>query len=69
MAKPNYSFEKRQRELARKKKQEEKRSRHARPKSADDGSPAEESPDTPESTAQTQGPGATDPAQPDPGKI
>jgi hypothetical protein len=42
MAKPNYSFEKRQRELARKKKQEEKRSRHAKPKSADDGSPADE---------------------------
>jgi len=42
MAKPNYSFEKRQRELARKKKQEEKRLRHARSKSADDGSiPAE----------------------------
>jgi len=37
MAKPNYSFEKRQRELARKKKQEEKRLRHARPKSVDDG--------------------------------
>jgi hypothetical protein len=43
MAKPNYSFEKRQRELARKKKQEEKRLRHVRPKSVDDGSPAEES--------------------------
>jgi hypothetical protein len=42
MAKPNYSFEKRQRELARKKKQEEKRSRHVKPKSADDGSPPEE---------------------------
>jgi len=43
MAKPNYSFEKRQRELAKKKKQEEKRLRHARPKSSDDGSAA---PDT-----------------------
>jgi len=42
MAKPNYSFEKRQRELARKKKQEEKRSRHVKPKSADDGSPSDE---------------------------
>ena len=29
MAKPNYSFEKRQRELARKKKQEEKRQKKA----------------------------------------
>ncbi|SPJ18534.1 conserved hypothetical protein [Burkholderiales bacterium] len=55
MAKPNYSFEKRQRELARKKKQEEKRLRHARPKSVDDGStpiepstlPAEPAPDKP----------------------
>ena len=57
MAKPNYSFEKRQRELAKKKKQEEKRLRHARPKSPDDasdnpdnttpapaGSPADETP-------------------------
>lgn len=35
MAKTNYSYEKRQRELARKKKQEEKRARHSRPKSAD----------------------------------
>jgi len=42
MAKPNYSFEKRQRELARKKKQEEKRLRHARPKATDDGFLAEE---------------------------
>jgi hypothetical protein len=42
MAKPNYSFEKRQRELARKKKQEEKRSRHAKPKSPDDGSSPDE---------------------------
>jgi len=44
MAKPNYSFEKRQRELARKKKQEEKRLRHARQKTIEDGSPAIESP-------------------------
>jgi hypothetical protein len=47
MAKPNYSFEKRQRELARKKKQEEKRSRHVKPKTADDGSSPEEPPVTP----------------------
>ncbi len=33
MAKPNYSFEKRQRELAKKKKQEEKRQRKAAEKS------------------------------------
>jgi len=44
MAKPNYSFEKRQRELARKKKQEEKRSRHVKPKSTDDGPAAEDAP-------------------------
>ncbi len=31
MAKPNYSFEKRQRELAKKKKKEEKASRKANP--------------------------------------
>ncbi len=52
MAKPNYSYEKRQRELARKKKQEEKRLRHARPKTADDppaadGEPAAPPGDTP----------------------
>jgi len=50
MAKPNYSFEKRQRELARKKKQEEKRSRHARTKSVDDGSNPSESPADPVAT-------------------
>jgi hypothetical protein len=33
LAKPNYSFEKRQRELAKKKKQEEKRQRKAAEKS------------------------------------
>jgi hypothetical protein len=42
MAKPNYSFEKRQRELARKKKQEEKRSRHAKSKSPDDAATTED---------------------------
>jgi hypothetical protein len=55
MAKPNYSYEKRQRELARKKKQEEKRLRHARPKPAGDATlapdgaeaPAEERPGEP----------------------
>ena len=44
MAKPNYSFEKRQRELARKKKQEEKRSRHVKPKSTDDGPAPDDAP-------------------------
>jgi len=39
MAKPNYSFEKRQRELAKKKKQEEKRQRKAAHKS--DAEPAQ----------------------------
>jgi hypothetical protein len=42
MAKPNYSYEKRQRELAKKKKQEEKRLRHARPKTPDEGPTAVE---------------------------
>jgi len=51
MAKPNYSFEKRQRELARKKKQEEKRLRHARPKSAEDGPASTESSAVPAETA------------------
>lgn len=36
MAKPNYSFEKRQRELAKKKKQEEKAAKKAREKAGDD---------------------------------
>jgi hypothetical protein len=58
MAKPNYSFEKRQRELARKKKQEEKRLRHARSKSAEDGpqpteSSASADPDVVKATAQS----------------
>lgn len=42
MAKPNYSFEKRQRELAKKKKQEEKRQRKATHKP--DGSPVDDEP-------------------------
>jgi hypothetical protein len=37
MAKPNYSFEKRQRELAKKKKKEEKANRKASPHSGDAG--------------------------------
>jgi hypothetical protein len=44
MAKPNYSFEKRQRELARKKKQEAKRERKAhKAEPANTTAPAEES--------------------------
>lgn len=45
MAKPNYSFEKRQRELAKKKKKEEKLKDKAERKSSPDGSDAgDESP-------------------------
>jgi hypothetical protein len=51
MAKPNYNFEKRQRELARKKKQEEKRLRklekNVRPPDGTDA-PAPEAPKEPE---------------------
>jgi hypothetical protein len=39
MAKPNYSFEKRQRELAKKKKKEEKKLQKARAKEAGDTDP------------------------------
>jgi hypothetical protein len=42
VAKPNYSFEKRQRELAKKKKKEEKASRKANP--APDAAPDEQRP-------------------------
>jgi hypothetical protein len=54
LAKPNYSFEKRQRELAKKKKQEEKRQRKAAEK-------AEKVSDTnePDSPAAEQGPPST----------
>jgi len=62
MAKPNYSYEKRQRELARKKKQEEKRLRHARPKSADSGPDAAEPAASSPSDA-AAGPPATDEAK------
>lgn len=41
MAKPNYSFEKRQRELAKKKKQEEKRQRKASHRPDSDPAPAD----------------------------
>ena len=39
MAKPNYSFEKRQRELAKKKKKEEKASHKSTPGQPDSGEP------------------------------
>ncbi len=41
MAKPNYSFEKRQRELAKKKKKEEKLKEKAERKSGTDAGPGE----------------------------
>lgn len=39
MAKPNYNFEKRQKDLARKKKQEEKRQRKAERKNSETDTP------------------------------
>lgn len=39
LAKPNYAFQKRQRELAKKQKKEEKRLRRQDPSTATDGSP------------------------------
>ncbi|HZV55326.1 MAG TPA: hypothetical protein VFF82_10345 [Rhodocyclaceae bacterium] len=47
MAKPNYQFEKRQRDLAKKAKQEEKRQKKLKGTSADDGS-QNVTPDAPE---------------------
>ena len=56
MAKPNYAFEKRQRELAKKRKKEEKLARKAQPRGeggeapegadAEEGAPAQESGET-----------------------
>jgi hypothetical protein len=54
MARPNYSFEKRQRELAKKKKKEEKRARKAGLTEDQTGSEQETSPDAP--TRETQPP-------------
>jgi hypothetical protein len=54
LAKPNYSFEKRQRELAKKKKKEEKEREKAARKAA--GLPPV--PDEPEDNGQQAGPGA-----------
>lgn len=42
MAKPNYSFEKRQKELAKKKKKEEKEQRKAAAKAAGNPEPADD---------------------------
>lgn len=47
MAKPNYSFEKRQRELAKKKKKEEKAARKSSPSPRDAAGPDEAATDTP----------------------
>ena len=58
MAKPNYSFEKRQRELAKKRKKEEKAARKGSP-----GSPNE--PDAPD--AATAAPDGVPPPAPAPG--
>jgi hypothetical protein len=60
MAKPNYSFEKRQRELAKKKKKEEKLKEKAGRKAGDGG--AEDAPDE-ETTAGSE---PADPASPAP---
>ncbi|HJW53499.1 MAG TPA: hypothetical protein VJ501_15915 [Burkholderiaceae bacterium] len=46
MAKPNYSFEKRQRELAKKKKQEVKRQKKAADRADKVGTPADGTNDT-----------------------
>lgn len=55
MATPNYSYEKRQRELAKKRKAEEKRQRKLNGKSDDAAAPDE---------PQAEGEPATDPANP-----
>lgn len=48
MAKPNYSFEKRQKELAKKKKKEEKEQRKAAAKAAGLPEPAEDADEAPQ---------------------
>ncbi|MDP1693406.1 MAG: hypothetical protein Q8L49_15895 [Burkholderiaceae bacterium] len=60
MATPNYSYEKRQRELAKKRKQEEKRQKKSNPRP--DGEPDGPGPD--DNTAQ----GGVQPATPVPGR-
>ena len=64
MAKPNYQFEKRQRDLKRKQKQDEKRERKLAAKRAKEGQP-----DTPGETpepAATGAPDDTPPSDPQP---
>lgn len=61
MATPNYSYEKRQRELAKKRKQEEKRQKKLNHRVGDDAAPGEV--DAPEAAA---GSGAAGAAAPDP---
>ena len=51
MAKPNYQFEKRQRELEKKRKQEEKRQRDLAARSLPDGGASEEASEQPATTA------------------
>jgi hypothetical protein len=53
LAKPNYSFEKRQRELAKKKKQEQKRLDRLANKTRTDPVPPAESPPNPSDTTST----------------
>ena len=63
MAKPNYSFEKRQRELAKKKKKEEKEKERADRKA---GAPGSGDASTDQGAADTEAPGtppATEPAR------
>nr|WP_130433753.1 hypothetical protein [Rivibacter subsaxonicus] len=58
MATPNYSYEKRQRELAKKRKKEEKLQRKASGKPGDDG----DAPADADDQAATEAPGDTPPA-------
>ena len=55
MAKPNYSFEKRQRELAKKKKKEEKLKEKAGRKVDADGNETPDSPSPPQEGAPAEG--------------
>ena len=48
LATPNYSYEKRQRELAKKRKAEEKRQRKLNGRPADEAAPAEDAPSAPD---------------------
>jgi hypothetical protein len=62
LATPNYSYEKRQRELAKKRKNEEKRQRKLAPRSDDGAAPADENADGAESAAPTDEPTPPAPA-------